>query len=249
MNQKFFIALLTIVSFSLPSAARADMLLSIDFAGTPSSAISTLASGNSQLTVNPAITFGTPGSAFNAVGSFALDGTGTAATAQNLLVGATNFGSTSRFDIDFGLATAGNSYSITRFELDMRANNQSGARFAAGYRDLGNMTHTVGETAVAVQTGTDPIATYAIDLTAENLFATDATSSFVRGGTGKIRFLFREVPGTSLTLDNFQVDAIRVFGNVTAVPEVSSLALMGIATGGVGMVWRRRKQRVQSRTF
>ncbi|WP_246114354.1 PEP-CTERM sorting domain-containing protein [Rubripirellula tenax] len=43
----------------------------------------------------------------------------------------------------------------------------------------------------------------------------------------------------------FEIDFIRVTDNAVAVPEVSSLAMMGIAAvGGAGMVWRRRKQRV-----
>lgn len=228
---------------AIASTAQAVTLVEVDFSGSANAAVGTLPSTNPQFTtINSAITFDQPTEAFSSVGTWNLDGTGAAATNTDLFGSANVFGGTTRFDLDMGFAATGFEYTITSVELDIRASNDDGATFQFGYRDSGGTTQVIGSKLIAKQSGADPIGTYSIDLTSENLTATISSTAWNTTGTGELRFLFFDANnGADALNDNFQVDAIRVIGTATAVPEPSSYALLG---GLLALSWvmvRRRK--------
>lgn len=230
---------LTLVALSsaLVSNAASITLVEFDFAG--SGGVSSYATNNSQFTtIDAGVTFEDTTSAVTAVNSWNYDGTNTAAVRGDLM-NSTAFGSTSRIDVDLGFAATGFSYTITSAEIDIRANNDDGSTFAFGYRDLNNVTHVVGGTSVATQAGTAPISTYAVDLSSEGLAATINSTTWDTGGTGELRFLFYDATTGETLNDNFQIDAVRLIGNV--VPEPSSYALIAGMLGLTFVGLRRRK--------
>ncbi len=244
-HARAFIAIIVVLGAA--ASASADILFNLDFSGTAGQAVGVstptgnIAKTNSQFTfVNPAITFVNDAQAVKAVNSWVYDGTGNAAAQATILnTASANFGSTSRFDAGLSFAAPGFTYTITSLELDMRANNEANARFAAGFRDLGGTGVTFGEIALATHSGAAPMS-YSIDVTSLNLFATSSTTSFGNAASDGIRFLFRK-NGDTAGGDNFQVDAIRLIGTVTPVPEPGSFLLTAI--GGVFgfMAYRRRR--------
>lgn len=207
-------------------------LLEVDFSGSGS--VGSFNQANSQFTVLDSkissATFSSIGGSNN-TSSWVYDGTGTAATNTDLHVSST-FGGPTRFDLDLGLATAGQSYTIQSVEIDIRASNSAGTNWEFGYRDTSNATQLVGTQNINTQSGANPITTYSIDLSGENLSATDSSRTWVQGGTGNLRFLFFDPTGTGN--DNFQVDAIRLIG----VPEPTTVLLLSI--GSLGLLRRRR---------
>lgn len=223
------------------SASAAVTLVEVDFSG--SGGVGTIGSADSEFTVkDAAVTFDDTATTLNAIGGsvstggWNYDGTGAAAANNDLHIGST-FGGPTRFDLDLGVAASGQSFTITSVELDIRASNQAGTTWEFGYRKSSDSTTVlIGSQTIPTQSGADPIATYSIDLTGENLTATDSTTAWDTGGSGELRWLFYEPTGTNA--DNFQVDAIRIIGTV-AVPEPSSSVLL--VGGLLGLVVMRRR--------
>jgi len=237
MSKPSVSVLLLIISTSALHAAVT--LAEIDFSGTGGSAVGNIGSSNGQFTIkNSAINF--TGVTLNSVGgtsstaSWVVDSTGTAAANTDLFTSA-SFGSPTRLDLTLGLASVGQTYTISSVEIDIRAATTS-ASWVFGYRKASDSsTPLVGTQTITPQSGTDPITTYTIDLTAQGLTATDSATSWVTGGTGGLRWAFFEPTATGN--DNFQVAAIRVIG--TVVPEPSSAILLG-SLAALGLVKRRR---------
>ena len=217
--------------------ASAVTLVEFDLDG--SGAVSTYASNDSQFSIiNSAVTFDDAVNAISAINSWNYDGTGTAATKTNL-INTSTFGSTSRFDLDLGLAATGFTYTITSAQVVIRANNEADATFQFGYRDTGGTAQIVGAELISTQSGAIPLSTYSIDLSGAGLTATDSTVAWDTGGTGELRFLFYDAAADDALNDNFQVAAIRLEG--TVVPEPSAYALIG---GFLALSWvmvRRRR--------
>ncbi|BCX47634.1 hypothetical protein HAHE_15420 [Haloferula helveola] len=207
-------------------STHAATLLELDFSG--SGAVGSFNSTDAQFTTVDPVFAGSPvistigGSAGTA--SWVYDGTGTAATNPDLHTAST-FGGPSRIDLALGVASTGQSYTITSIEIDIRASNSTGTTWEIGYRKPDTSTVLLGSQPISVQGGTDPLGTYSIDLSGESLTATDSTLAWVEGGTGNLRLLFHEP--TSTGNDNFQIAGIRVIG--TAVPEPTLLALVAPA--------------------
>lgn len=220
MKPCFPLAVLALLA-SAPLAS-AVTLVEIDFSGA--GAVGTFNQSDSQfVTTDPALTSGILTSVSGSSGTAAAwvyDGTGSAATNTDLFT-VTTFGGPSRLDVELGLAAPGQSYTITSVEVDIRA-AASTPTWEFGYRKTSdNSTVLLGAQTISSQSGLDPVSTYTIDLSSENLTADDTTSSWVLGGSGKLRWLFFESDGSNN--DNLQVDAIRIIG--TVVPEPSSLLL------------------------
>ena len=79
--------------------------------------------------------------------------------------------------------------------------------------------------------------------------ATSISSSLVSNVLGEEQeFTFSGVSGTNFMiwadddLDKFRIDRLRVSANVSAVPEPSIIALMGLGLAGIGFAARRRRQ-------
>jgi len=229
------VALLAATSSILPAVT----LVEVDFSGTGGSAVGTIPASNAQFTVkNAAVNFSSTSlitvGGGSGVGGWTIDGTGTAAANTDLHT-ASNFGSPTRFDLNPGLATVGASYTITGVEVDIRASGTA-VSWEFGYRRTSdNATVLVGLQTIAIQSGAVPVATYFIDLSGENLTATDSAATWVLSGTGALRWEFFQAVGNNN--DNFQVDAVRLIG--TAIPE-PSLPLMLGSMALLGLCKRRR---------
>lgn len=230
--------LIPAVALALFSAsASAVTLVELDFSG--SGGIGNIASTDSQFTTNSAVTFDDTATAFTAIGGSAgvggwnYDGTG-AAAANNDLFTSSNFGSTTRFDVDLGLAATGQTYTITSVEIDIRASNSAGTNWDFMYRDTNGVNQILSGGAITVQGGTAPRTTYSITI-AGGLVATDSAVAWNTGN--ELRFAFYEANGTGA--DNLQIDAIRFIG--TTIPEPSAYAMIA---GMLALSWvatRRRK--------
>lgn len=229
------VAVLAATAAVLPAAT----LVEVKFSGTAASSVGTIPESNPQfVTKNPAVSF--TSTTLAAIGGTSLtaawnyDATGTAATNTDLFT-SSSFGSPTRFDLNPGVATVGNSYTITGVEIDVRASGTA-VSWEFGYRQtVTNTVFLTGLQTIAIQSGTDPITTYFIDLTAAGLSATELATTWVNDGTGKLRLNFFEATGTNN--DNFQVAAVRLVG--TAVPEPSLPLLLG-SLGMLGLCKRRR---------
>ncbi|QDU90927.1 hypothetical protein Pla175_43410 [Pirellulimonas nuda] len=220
----------------------APILVEVDFSGAGGSAVGVIASSDAQFTVvDPAVTFGA--TAFSAVGgasgtsTWVYDATGAAAANPDLHTAST-FGAPTRFDVDLAFAAAGATYTITSVEIDVRASNSAGTNWDFMYRKPDNTTAILPGGAITVQSGADPITTYSIDVTSENLTATDSATAWSASGTGKLRLGFYEA--TASGNDNFQVDAIRFIGtSSSAVPEPTAACLLGLSLAGAVLARRR----------
>ncbi len=232
-------AALAASAFILTLAPRASAitLVEVDFSGTGGTQVGSIASSNSQFTVkNSAVTFETPSTALVSVGganstaNWVYDSTGAAATNTDLFTGS-SFGSPTRFDLNLGLASSGNSYSVTSVQIDVRAAATS-PTFEFWYRNSSTAANIMsGSTVIASQLSTAVITTYTINTA--GISATDSTSTFDRS-TG-LRFAFYESTGTNN--DNLQIDAIRVIG----VPEPTTAVMLLGGAGLLTLLRRRRK--------
>lgn len=220
---------------AVAGAAHADILMEVDFSGTAPSGVGTIPASDGQITLNSAVTFTALASigGSSSTAAWVYDGTGTAAANTDLHTAST-FGAPTRFDIDLGWATLGNSYAITNVEIVVRASNSAGTEWDFGYRDGGGTTHLVSGGLIATQSGADPLTTYSIDLSGEGLSATDSAATWNLTGTGRLRVAFFEPTATGN--DNLQIDAIRLNG--TVVPEPAALGLIVIMGGGFLFVRR-----------
>lgn len=244
MRMLVFSCVTAAFAVAMVPAQAAPILVEVDFSGTGGGSVGAFASSDPQFTVkDPAVTFGAP--AFSAIGggsgtsAWTYDGTGTAAANPDLHTAST-FGAPTRFDVDLGLATTGDAYTITSVEIDVRASNSAGTNWDFMYRKASDSsTVIVPGGAIAVQSGADPVTTYVIDVTAEGLIASDAATAWVTSGTGKLRFGFYEANGAVAPSDNLQIDAIRFLGTSTAVPEPMTLIVLGVTLLGVGAAQRK----------
>lgn len=220
------------------SVTQAVVLVEVDFSGTAPNQVGTIASSSTQFTIkNSAVDFSsvTVGAigGVSSTANWVYDGTGTAAANTDLHTAST-FGAPTRFDLALGTAVADQSYTITSVEVDIRA-SANDVTWEFGYRKASdNSTVLVGSQTISAQTGANPISTYTINLTGENLIATDSSMTWVTSGTGNLRWNFFEPTATGN--DNFQVDAIRVIG--TVVPEPGAVLL-----GSFGLLALLRRRR------
>ncbi|MEM9185127.1 MAG: hypothetical protein AAGB00_01370 [Planctomycetota bacterium] len=240
-------------SLLAPAAVSAAIitLVELDFqragSGPGTGSVPTIPSSDSQFEeVHPAVTFDQDASAFTPIGGTA----GSAgwsyngfselvsAAVNNDLHGSVTFGSPTRFDIDLGTAAPGTSYTITGVEITVRASNKAGSEWAFGYRKSSDSSvEIIDGGLITTQPGTVPPATYAIDLTAENLVATDSSVPWNTGGTGELRFFFAEpAPGNTPpnSNDNLQIDSIRILGTVIPEPATALLACLPVLFGMCG---------------
>ncbi len=217
--KKFIYAVfcLTIMSM-LALQARADIvLIELDYSGTANATITNVNSTTGWLAPNPPFTvFNAAIVPFkswvtgNATGSapWTFDSTGTAIRNTDLYT-VSNYGGTSRLDMNPGAATTGQTYTINSVQVDIKA-AATAVRWQFAYQKADGATNTlVGNVTIAAQTSSDPITTYTIDLSGEGLTATEeATAWTVSQG---MRNLFYETT-SGVNNDGFEVDAIRLIG-------------------------------------
>ncbi len=233
----------TLFAFTQPSSAI--VLVEIDYSGTANTAVPGFATGIP--TTDPQFTVFNAAISPTGVKAFAVGGTsstaawlygssGTAASNTDLFASLVpNYGSATRLDNNIGLAAAGETFTIQSVQIDVRSAASTGIMWQFGYQKATGAVNTiVGNVAIAMQTTSDPITTYTIDLTGEGLTATSSAATWtVSQG---LRGLFYQSNGTDN--DGFEVDAMRLVGT-SSIPEPGTVGLLGL--GALVLMARRRR--------
>jgi hypothetical protein len=225
MNKTAHTALTAVVvSLFAASASAYSILAEVNFSGTGGTAVPVSASPilatNSQFTVFNAAISTNGVKAFGVGGTLSTtnwyyDSTGTAARNTDLYT-VSNYAGPTRLDMVLSNAVAGQTYTITAVQIDVRAAATTNIVWQFGYqRVVGAVTNNniIGNVAIAAQTTNAPISTYTIDLSSEGLTATDSSTAWIV--SQGLRCLFYQPTGATAD-DGFEVDAIRFMTGTSA---------------------------------